>query len=309
MSEALLCVEHLKKRFGDFTAVYDISFTVPKGSIYALLGPNGAGKTTTLRMILGIITPTAGRVLVDGHDVHKQPEIAKAKIGYMPQQHSLYEDLTVWENLEFYASMYRVVKDQAKLRDILEFVELYDVRHRLVGHLSGGMKQRASLACALVHDPPLLVLDEPTAGVDPVVRRRMWAYFKELKDRGRAILVTTHYMDEVVHAETIHLMRRGKTIMKGSMEEIIEAMGAKPIYTILAQVKSKEALREIQKTLNAKIRKKKDLWAVELTQPNDLQSILELMEKKGAKVRDIRTHFPTLEDAFVYFSEKTEGNG
>jgi len=308
MSDAMLSVRSLTKKFGDFIAVDDLTFEIEKGEIYALLGPNGAGKTTTIRMILGILRPTHGEVFVDGINVHKHPEIAKAKIGYMPQSHSLYEDLTVWENLDFYASMYGL-KDENKLKEILDFVELYDVRHRLVGHLSGGMKQRASLACALVHDPPFLVLDEPTAGVDPVVRRRMWDYFKHLKDGGRTILVTTHYMDEVVHADTIHLVRRGKTMMKGTMDEIIKRMGGQASYVLICVLPSKLAVNRIKKhgvsisLLNAK----EKYYRIILHNYEKLESVIKTIIDTGGAVKDINTKLPTLEDAFVYYSQREIG--
>ncbi len=298
----MLELRNVKKMFGDFTAVYPLTLNIPKGTIYALLGPNGAGKTTTLRMILGILRPTEGEVLVDGISVHKHPEKAKSKIGYMPQAPALYNDLTVWENLEFYADMYGC-RSEERLNEILEFVELSDFKNRLLGHLSGGMKQRASLGCAMVHDPPLLILDEPTAGVDPVVRRRMWDYFNTLKKKGHTILVTTHYMDEVVYADTVHLLRRGKTMMKGTVDEIIDNMGVEPTYKVWASLPS-QAVNNIKLEKGSVKQLDDGKYLFQVHSKDAFSHLTTAIYKRGGLVENVKTEFPTLEDAFVYYSEK-----
>ncbi len=306
----ILEVRDLVKKFGDFTAVDGLSFKVPRGVIYAFLGPNGAGKTTTLRMILGIIPPTRGDILIDGVSVIEHPEIAKEKIGYMPQYHSLYEDLTVYENLEFYASMYGL-KDTEKLKEILEFVELWDFRNRLIAHLSGGMKQRASLACALVHDPQLLVLDEPTAGLDPVVRQKLWEYFNQLKRKGKTILVTTHYMDEASKADIIHLIRKGRTIMIGTLDEVIDKMFDRVIVNLKLTGDEKK-IKEIAKAVNAELVEEIGEYfrvVLGVKKGSDLRPLLKTFLEKNVKILEISTHKPSLEEAFVFYATRGRTNG
>lgn len=310
----ILKVESLSKDFDGFRAVDRISFSVPRGCIYALLGPNGAGKSTTLRMILGILAPTTGDIMIDGESVTKNPTLAKMKMGYMPQYHSLFEDLTVYENLEFYAEMY-LLNSPPALKDILEFVELWDVRNRLVGHLSGGMKQRASLACALVHNPSLLILDEPTAGVDPTVRRKMWDYFQKLKGEGRTVIITTHYMDEVTNAEYIHLIRDGKTLMVGTPEEIVSNMYDKETITLTLE-DGPQARRFAREKLAGFDAQKKGKNKLVLTgdfpkekSEGELNKLLEKLGKSrgAARVLDISKKKPSLEEAFVHYSQSGSG--
>ena len=185
-------VDHLSRRFGDLVAVRDISFRVHRGEIFGILGPNGAGKSTTLRMLCGILDPTGGSATVVGHDVSTDAERVKQSIGYMTQRFSLYEDLTVEENLRFYAGIYGVSRRERKTRVSaeLERAGLSDRRHQLSGTLSGGWKQRLALVCAMIHRPPLLFLDEPTAGVDPVSRREFWTQIHRIAGQGTTVIVT-----------------------------------------------------------------------------------------------------------------------
>ncbi|MCC6362488.1 MAG: ABC transporter ATP-binding protein [Bryobacterales bacterium] len=215
-------VNNLEKRFGSFLAVDRVSFEVPKGQIFGFLGPNGAGKSTTIRMLTGILAPTGGSGTVAGFDVRTQAEKIKANIGYMSQKFSLYEDLTVEENIDFYAGIYRIPREKRKERKewVIEMAGLKEHRRSRTAILSGGWKQRLSLGCAILHEPPIIFLDEPTAGVDPVSRRQFWDLIYSLSSRGVTIFVTTHYMDEAEYCDRIALIYRGELIAIGSPEEL-----------------------------------------------------------------------------------------
>ena len=203
-------------------AVRGINLTIGKKEIFGLLGPNGAGKTTTLRMIMGLLLPTRGEIYVQGHDVVRNPAIVREYIGYVPQFFSLYSDLTVFENLRFYASLYGLSSSIAleRIRFVMDVVGIRRYKDVLAGNLSGGYKRRLELAVALIHDPPILILDEPTAGVDPPIRRAFWEMFRDLKKEGKTILVTTHYMDEAENCDRLALISYGKIIAEGKPREI-----------------------------------------------------------------------------------------
>jgi ABC-2 type transport system ATP-binding protein len=223
--------EHLARRFGDFYAVKDVSLTVRRGEIFGVLGPNGAGKSTTIRMLCGILDPTSGRGTVVGYDIAREAERIKERIGYMTQRFSLYEDLTVRENLTFYAGIYGVSRAQRRGRvaDVLERTGLGGRRDQLAGTLSGGWKQRVALACATIHEPPLLFLDEPTAGVDPVSRRDFWEQIHELAARGTTALLTTHYMDEAERCHRLAFIFRGVLLDVGTPDEIVSRRGLRVV--------------------------------------------------------------------------------
>jgi ABC-2 type transport system ATP-binding protein len=216
--DAAVDVRDLEKRFGTFTAVNRVSFSVARGEIFGFLGPNGAGKSTTIRMLTGILPPTSGVGRVAGFDVAREPERVKTQIGYMSQRFSLYEDLTVQENLDFYAGIYRVPRDRRKARMdwVLEMAGLTEHRRARTSVLSGGWKQRLALGSAILHEPPILFLDEPTSGVDPINRRRFWDLIQTLADGGTTVFVTTHYMDEAEYCDRLALIYRGELIALGS---------------------------------------------------------------------------------------------
>ncbi len=210
--------QDLTRRFGAFTAVDRISFSVAAGKIFGFLGPNGAGKSTTIRMLCGILAPTAGTAIVAGHDVSRNPDKVKAEIGYMSQKFSLYEDLTIRENVAFYAGIYGLERSRLKTRveEILDLVDLRDKQALLAAELPTGWRQRLALACALVHGPRILFLDEPTAGVDPVARRDFWARIEALAAAGTTVLVTTHYMDEAEYCNEILFINNGRIAAVGT---------------------------------------------------------------------------------------------
>jgi ABC-2 type transport system ATP-binding protein len=227
MSDAIIHTEHLSRRFGDLVAVRDVSLDVRRGEIFGVLGPNGAGKSTTIRMLCGILDPSGGRGTVVGHDIARDAERIKERIGYMTQRFSLYEDLTVSENLSFYAGIYGVAfgRQRARVNEVLERAGLGARRGQLAGTLSGGWKQRVALACATIHEPPLLFLDEPTAGVDPVSRREFWQQIHDLSAAGTTALLTTHYMDEAERCHRLAFIFRGELLDVGTPDEIVDRRG------------------------------------------------------------------------------------
>ncbi len=222
MNHISLSAENLTKRFDHFVAVDDISFSVRRGEVYGLLGPNGAGKTTTIRMLLGLLKPTSGHGAVLGYDVVKQAEDVRQRVGYVSQKFGLYPDLTVAENLVFYAGVYGVPREELLPRreEILGAVGLRGQENERVASLAGGSRQRLALACALAHRPAFLFLDEPTAGVDPISRLALWDYVSELAERGTSILVTTHYMDEAENCHRLAFIYRGQIVAEGTPHEM-----------------------------------------------------------------------------------------
>jgi ABC-2 type transport system ATP-binding protein len=225
--EYAISIKHLTKKFGSFTAVDDLSFDIPKGKIFGFLGPNGSGKSTTIRMICGVIRPTSGEGTVLGYDLTKETEKIKQNIGYMSQKFSLYEDLTVEENLDFYGNIYMLPKDilEERKKELIEMANLKGKEKCLAGTLSGGWKQRLALGCSLIHSPKLLILDEPTAGVDPVSRREFWKSISSLATQGITVLVTTHYMDEASICDIIGFIYNGKLITIDTPQGLYEKHG------------------------------------------------------------------------------------
>lgn len=232
--EYAISIKNLTKKFGTFTAVDDISFDIPRGKIFGFLGPNGSGKSTTIRMICGVIRPTSGEGKVLGYDLVKESEDIKQNIGYMSQKFSLYEDLTVEENLDFYGNIYMLSKEKLKERkkELIDMANLKGKEKSLAGTLSGGWKQRLALGCALIHSPKLLILDEPTAGVDPVSRREFWNSISNLVTEGITVLVTTHYMDEASICDVIGFIYNSKLITIDTPQELYKKHGTENLEEV-----------------------------------------------------------------------------
>jgi ABC-2 type transport system ATP-binding protein len=223
MPEAMAVeARRLSRKFGSFTAVDAISFAVPRGSILGLLGANGAGKSTTIRMLCGLLRSTSGTARVAGYDINTQPELVKQNIGYMSQRFSLYQDLTVRENIRFFAGIYGLDRELAsrRLAWVLELAGLAGREDQLTGELAGGWRQRLALGCAILHRPPIVFLDEPTAGVDPLSRRDFWELINRLAEEGTTVLVTTHYLDEAEYANRLLLIHAGRIVAEGSPGEL-----------------------------------------------------------------------------------------
>jgi len=222
MSELAIDVKGLTKRFGSKVAVDHIDIAVPVGQVWGFLGPNGSGKTTTIRMLCGLLTADDGNGTCLGLDIRRQPEEIKRRVGYMTQRFSFWEDLSIRENLEFVARLYELKDTRARVDQSLERLGLAQRQHQLAGHLSGGWKQRMALAACLLHEPQLLLLDEPTAGVDPKARRDFWEQIHALSDSGLTVLVSTHYMDEVERCDRIVYILNGKLVATGTVQDVIE---------------------------------------------------------------------------------------
>ena len=232
----------LRKMFGSFVAVEGLDLTIGRGEVFGLLGANGSGKTTTIRMLTGLLTPTAGTATVVGFDVARDQESIRQAIGYMSQKFGLYDDLTVAENLRFYASIYGLrgpVREQ-RMVELLDELDLAPRVDQLAGTLSGGWKQKLALACATAHRPAMLFLDEPTAGVDPAARRRFWEIIYELASRGTTILVTTHYMDEAARCQRLAFLSRGHLIAVGTPEEVPRQFGQPTIEEVFIELQRRD---------------------------------------------------------------------
>ena len=305
MTEAVdtpVIAEGLVKRFGSFTAVDDVSFRIARGEIVGFLGPNGAGKSTTLRMLCGLLRPTAGRALVAGIDVTRDPEGVREHIGYMSQKFSLYNDLTVAENLRFFGGIYRVPR-ALRAERIRFAVEMAGLTHRedlLVSTLAGGWKQRLALGCAILHRPPILFLDEPTSGVDPESRRRFWDLIHSLSADGVAVLVSTHYMDEAEYCNRVALIDRGRLIEMASPAALkrhklggdLLVVECASMGLAIAALHAAPGVRDVAAFGNS------IHILVESAAPA-LQALPTYLAERGVAVTRIEQIAPTIEDIFV----------
>ena len=238
-------VHNLVKAFGAFKAVDDVSLTVAKGEIFGFLGPNGAGKSTTIRMLCGLLTPTSGRASVAGYDVATQPESIRRNIGYMSQRFSLYDDLTIEENIDFFSGIYGVPKERraARKQYVIDMAGIEERRHTMTRLLAGGWKQRLALGCAILHEPPILFLDEPTSGVDPIARRSFWDLIYQLSGDGHTVFVSTHYMDEAEYCHRLALMYRGRMIALGTPSELKQQSGLPSMEDVFVHLIEEEDRR------------------------------------------------------------------
>jgi len=283
---------NLTRCFGDFTAVSNVSLQIRQGTIYGFLGPNGSGKSTTIRMLCGLMEPTSGNGKILGLDIARDSEDIKQKIGYMSQKFSLYDDLTVIQNLQFYAGMYSLPRDVEKVR-IIEMIALAGLesrQHDLVVNLSGGWKQRLALGCSIIHNPPILFLDEPTGGVDPKSRRMFWDIIYNLASQGTTVMVTTHFMDEAEHCDEIGFIFEGKLIANGAPSQL-----KKMIPGVLVRIPTTEPMKLLE-TLEASKCSYLDLYPFGasvhiLVEVDQLAQVAFLPHEQIA---------PGLEDVFVY---------
>src|SRR5262245_59347805 len=234
MAEHAIEVRHLTRRFGDFVAVEDVSFDVRQGEIFGFLGANGAGKSTTIRMLCGLLRPTSGTAIVGGIDVAKDPEPVKLRIGYMSQKFSLYEALTVDQNIRFFGGIYGLegARFEERRRFALDMAGLVGRESTLTRDLAGGWRQRLALGCAILHQPPIVFLDEPTGGVDPLSRRQFWRLIDDLSRAGVAVLVTTHYLDEAEHCHRIAIIQAGRLAAHGTVKELKSIFASRPIVEV-----------------------------------------------------------------------------
>ncbi|MSM39055.1 MAG: ATP-binding cassette domain-containing protein [Geobacter sp.] len=294
----------LTRVFGDFTAVDQISLKVGRGEIFGFLGPNGAGKSTTIKMLCGLLTPSAGSGTVGGFNIMTEAEEIKKNIGYMSQKFSLYDDLTVEENINFFSGIYRVPKEKKRDRKewVLEMAGIADRRGALTKTLSGGFKQRLALGCAILHEPPIIFLDEPTSGVDPISRRNFWRLIYAMSREGKTIFVTTHYMDEAEYCDRLALIYRGKIIAEGTPTTLKQEYMERDVLEIEVEqvVDALEVLEQsgIETAIFGSV-----LHATVTDAGQESQRIRESLVKAGLKVVRIEKIVPSLEDVFVTLIE------
>ena len=305
-NDIAVTVKDLERRFGDFVAVNRVSFDVRRGEIFGFLGPNGAGKSTTIRMLTGLLAPSGGSGTVAGLDIRRESERIKASIGYMSQKFSLYEDLTVEENIDFYSGIYRLppAKKQERKEWVIGMAGLRMHRHARTGVLSSGWKQRLALGCAILHEPPILFLDEPTSGVDPISRRRFWDLIYELSGRGITVFVTTHYMDEAEYCGRIGLIYRGELIALGTPGELKHDLMAETVLEVLCE-QPQEAMEEIEKLTGVQEASLfgKGLHVVVTDEALATQAIREFLRGTGCRLLRLERITPSLEDVFVSLIE------
>jgi ABC-2 type transport system ATP-binding protein len=310
MSEAgrppAVITENLEKRFGDFVAVNRINLEVPTGEIFGFLGPNGAGKSTTIRILAGLLSPTAGRASVAGFDVATEAEKLKSHIGYMSQKFSLYEDLTVEENIDFYSGIYRVPEAAKRSRKewVLRTSGLGEHRNTRTGSLSGGWKQRLALGCAVLHEPPILFLDEPTSGVDPISRRAFWDLIYELADSGVTVFVTTHYMEEAEYCDRLGLIYRGELIAGGAPRELKLRLMPEAVIDVLVE-RPQEAVVHLEDIPGVKEAALfgRGLHVVADDAGRVAERVREVLTRRRFLVERVEKIVPSLEDVFVSLIE------
>jgi ABC-2 type transport system ATP-binding protein len=311
MNDTAIEVSHLTRRFGDFVAVSDVSFDVRRGEIFGFLGSNGAGKSTTIRMLCGLLQPTSGTAMVGGIDVGRDPEAVKQRIGYMSQRFSLYELLTVDQNIRFFAGIYGLdaARLAARRQFVLDMAGLHGRERTLARDLAGGWRQRLALGCAILHEPAILFLDEPTGGVDPLSRRRFWRLIDSLSQSGVTVLVTTHYLDEAERCHRVALIHSGRLAAIGSTSEVKQIFRGRPIVEIRTDrpvdaMRALDAMTEIEKTslfgtaVHAVLRG-------DAIAPGEVAARLRA---RGLQVASIDPVTPSLEDVFLDVVDKAGGH-
>jgi ABC-2 type transport system ATP-binding protein len=306
VSTAAIEVQDLTKRFGKFTAVDGVNFTVRRGEIFGFLGANGAGKSTTIRMLCGLLQPTFGTAIVGGYDINTQTEQVKLSIGYMSQRFSLYNDLTVEQNIRFYGGVYGLRNSELddRMAWVLSMADLQGRKDSLTRNLSGGWKQRLALGCAILHRPKIVFLDEPTGGVDPVARRKFWELINQLSSEGTTVLVTTHFLDEAEYCNDIILINAGKLIAQGSPAELKTAYIQHPLLEVTCSntVEALETIRDKPWALETSVFG----LALHVMVRNEEEGralIAGTLKEKGLAVSKIDRITPSLEDVFLYLLE------
>jgi ABC-2 type transport system ATP-binding protein len=305
-----ISAQNLVRRFGNFTAVNDVSFRVQKGEIFGFLGPNGSGKTTVIKMLTGLLPLSGGEASVLGIDVRKDAETVRENIGYMSQNFSLYSDLTVTENLTFYGRIYGLSNDRLRKRmdDIIQLNGLGPYLNRLSAQLSGGWKQRLALGCAMLHEPKLIFLDEPTAGIDPVARRQLWDLLFELSAHGITFFVTTHYMDEAERCSHVAYIYYGKLIADGTPDSLRELPDVQPPGTYRVEITTPEVTRALRFARTIPGIRSATIFGQSvhalINDDLDPDHLREQLLTQGIVVAEIRPLAPSLEDVFVELTYK-----
>jgi ABC-2 type transport system ATP-binding protein len=302
-------INELTKRFGGFVAVDRISLEVRRGEIFGFLGPNGAGKSTTIRILCGLLQPSAGSARVGGYDVASEPELIRQNIGYMSQRFSLYDDLTVEQNIDFFGGIYGVPADKLRERKaaVLAMAGLQERKDSLTRILAGGWKQRLALGCAILHEPPILFLDEPTSGVDPIARREFWSLIYQLSEAGQTIFVSTHYMDEAEYCHRLALMYRGRIIALGTPAQLRHQMESHTLLQLDSSdpLEAMKVLEQVSGVLEVAVFG--GGLHVTVDDPNRLlPQIRESLQGRGLLVKRLEVIPPSMEDVFVAMIEQEE---
>lgn len=314
-SDPAISARGLVRKFGNFTAVNDVSFTVKRGEIFGFLGPNGSGKTTVIKMLTGLLPLSGGEASVEGLNVRSDAERVREHIGYMSQNFSLYPDLTVTENLTFYGRIYGLRPERLKKRmdDIIQMNGLDPYLNRLAAQLSGGWKQRLALGCAMLHEPKLLFLDEPTAGIDPVARRQLWDLLFDLSGHGITFFVTTHYMDEAERCSHVAYIYFAKLIADGTPNSLRELPDVTPEGTIRVEITTPEVTRALKIARQIPGIRSATIFGQSIhaliEEQFDLEDLREQLQTQGIVVAEIRPLAPSLEDVFVELTYKNQANG
>jgi ABC-type multidrug transport system ATPase subunit len=308
MSDPVIVVDRLTKRYGDRNVVDGISFAVEKGSIFGFLGPNGSGKTTTIKMLCGLVHPNGGKASVAGYDVERAGNSIRRAIGYMAQSFALYGDLSVDENLEFYALAYGLRDLEKRKRAVIEIVGIERYRRMLAAHLSGGWQRRLALACALIHDPQVVFLDEPTSGIDPVARRDLWDLLFTLTSRGKTFFVTTHYMDEAERCSSLAYIYEGRLLASGAPRDISALRAVTPQGTVRYAVATDDVMETFRRIHELSSVREATIFGRDVhvvvdasVAPRDLARSLFLDPGRVVPIE------PSLEDAFVALTRAEAG--
>ncbi len=312
--ETPIQVRNLSKKFGSFTAVNSVTLDVKKGNIFGLLGPNGSGKSTLIRMLCGILVPTSGTANILGFDIVKEPEGIKSHIGYMSQRFSLYEDLSVEENINFYGQLYGVNGKEFRRRrdELFSLTRIEPYLKRRAGLLSGGWKQRLALVCAMLHEPELIFLDEPTAGIDPVARRELWDLLFDLSGQGITLFVTTHYMDEAERCSHVGYIYSGNLIVVGAPDELKELPEVNPAGYKRLEVNCEPATVGLRRINQLTSVRDATIFgqAIHLLVEDSFEEeeLYRVLEREGLKHIEIRPILPSLEDVFVTLTKLKSGS-
>jgi drug efflux transport system ATP-binding protein len=302
-NDLAISIEDLHKSYDDVKAVQGVTYNIRKGELFGLVGPDGAGKTTTIRMLCGLIKPDSGSATLLDMDIEKDKHKIKDRIGYLSQRFSLYGDLTVDENIEFFAEIHNVINYENRRNELLEFTRLSPFRDRLADNLSGGMKQKLALACSLIHKPQILFLDEPTTGVDPVSRRDFWKILSDLLKDEITILMTTPYLDEAERCNRVGLMHKGKIISLDTPQKIKDSIN-KVIAEIVCN-RVRDANKLVKDKLHNEVQLFGDRINVVLSKgKNNLDQVLELLKSNSIEVISYRLVPPSLENVFIHYVEE-----
>lgn len=304
--EAIIKIKELRKSYGSIIAVDGVTYEVNRGEMFGLVGPDGAGKTTTMRMLVGLLNPDAGNAEVLGYDLLTQKNLIKDEIGYLSQRFSLYGDLSIDENIEFFADIHGVKNYKERRNELLEFTRLTPFRDRLADKLSGGMKQKLALACTLIHKPKIIFLDEPTTGVDPVSRRDFWKILSNLLKDGITIFMTTPYLDEAERCNRVALMDKGKIISCDTPKNVKDSMHMQVIEIVCSPIR--EAYNLLKSSTEYEVQMYGDRLNVSVYDfDKDYAVIKELFDKNNITEIDKRLITPSLENVFIHFMSKPQG--